>query len=169
MADSFRAKSSIATIPPPPRATGNAEVDARALTEWTNNFYTAAVIESGLLDPEYQASGSDEVDYSKLPDPTATTIARAQQVANTAIRRSASGFFTISDTNSQATVEFDAPLEDENYHVTASPTAFTGSPAVGAFSIAAVSKSASGIGVALAAAPGAGTSVTFDFIVLKTL
>jgi hypothetical protein len=73
-----------AVIPPPPRATGDAAVDSAAMIQWAWQFFTATVVESGLLDPAYQADPGT-FDPNNLPDPTNTSIARAQNTANKAI------------------------------------------------------------------------------------
>lgn len=165
----FEARSSQAIIPPPPRFTGDQESDYRALIQWAHSFYEAGVVESGLFDPEYQASGAEEIDYSALPDPQATTIARAQAVANASITRLISGSFTVSDADTSASVTFSDELSSAEYKAIASPSAFDGSPAANAFSVASINKATTGAAFTLVAAPGAGHSVTFDYLILITL
>lgn len=77
--------ASTTVVPSPPRATGDPAVDIRNLIEWVNAFYRATVVESGLLDPSFQQGEPPTFDPDNLPDPTSTSISRAQQTANAAI------------------------------------------------------------------------------------
>jgi hypothetical protein len=74
-----------AVVPTPPRATGDPQVDAMAMIQWAWDFYRSTVIESGLLDPAFQANAG-QFNPNALPDPANTTIAKAQDTANHAIR-----------------------------------------------------------------------------------
>jgi hypothetical protein len=74
-----------AIVPPPPRMTGNAEVDMYSLVNWMWDFYSATVIETGLLNPTTQSTAASW-DPNNLPNPSSTTIASAQQTANLAWR-----------------------------------------------------------------------------------
>lgn len=78
------AQNDNAIVPPPPRAsTGDPAMDVRILLDWLWNFYQATVLESGLLDPTYQATAAP-FDPNNLPDPTNSSIATAQDTANRA-------------------------------------------------------------------------------------
>lgn len=70
-------------IPTPPRLTGDAATDIGLLHQWATDFYQAAVVEAKLLDPSHQATAGT-FDANNLPDPTSTSIAKAQDVANRA-------------------------------------------------------------------------------------
>lgn len=76
-------------IPPPPRldmdAGDLASVAAAVemLHKHISTFHQAAVGESRLLDPSHQADAGT-FDADNLPDPTDTSIAKAQDVANRA-------------------------------------------------------------------------------------
>lgn len=72
-------------VPQPPRLSGDAQADLISLNNWMWQFYQATVVESGLLDPSYQATASPTFDPNNLPDPADTSVARAQQTANAAI------------------------------------------------------------------------------------
>lgn len=74
----------------PPRPTAQSAEDTeaifndlRALHEWAQKFYEQAVVEAKLLDPSHQADAGT-FDAANLPDPTDTSIAKAQDVANRA-------------------------------------------------------------------------------------
>jgi len=77
-------KKSQTVVPTPPRLTGDAPQDVKLLQKWLQDFYNAAVVQSGLLDPNYQANAGT-FDPDNLPDPTDSTIAKAQDTANRAI------------------------------------------------------------------------------------
>lgn len=70
-------------IPPPPRPTGDTAADLVELYEWAQSLYEAAVIEAKLLDPAHQANAGT-FDANALTDPTAASIATAQDTANRA-------------------------------------------------------------------------------------
>ncbi len=55
-----------------------------ALNTWVWEFFQSTVVQSGLLDPSYQFGTPPTFDPNNLPDPTDTSISRAQQTANEA-------------------------------------------------------------------------------------
>ncbi len=73
-----------AIVPPPPRPTGDPATDVQMLLDWLWTFYQATVVESGLLDPAFQANAGT-FNANNLPDPSNTSIARSQDTANRAI------------------------------------------------------------------------------------
>jgi hypothetical protein len=75
---------SATVVKPPPRYTGDPQVDGKALFDWMWEFFQATVVQSGLLDPKYQSTAGT-FDSDNLPDPADTSIARAQDTANHAI------------------------------------------------------------------------------------
>jgi len=171
MAETFVAKQSTRTPPPPPRLTGNFDVDIIALRDWFAAFVEVAVVETGLLDPSYQASGGANIDLDALPDPEATTIARAQATANaiqTAYKSQfplPSGRFTISGVSDTAEVDFAAPLAFGDFDVIITPRTYEGAPTVDAFIVIQVVTNASGFSVVVNDAPGAGAAVTYSYLV----
>lgn len=155
--------------PPPPRLTGQAEVDLIGLREWNSQFYQISVIETGLLDPAYQSQGVT-IDLDNLPDPTLTTIARAQATANAVFAALSpavhqSGRFTISDADDEAVVTIDPPLPDDGYRVLLTVSTSTGGALIDAFTVIQVSRSRDAFAVVVAAAPGAGKTITYDYLV----
>jgi hypothetical protein len=161
--------------PPPPRATGEPEVDMRGLMQWAYDFYEKGVTGGYFLN-DLEESQSGDFDPSTLPDPATSTIARAQQTANEAytlaaqarqIALAAQGVFgtiTVSDANATADVTFSSAVSNTNYIVTFTPViSKTGSPASGAFQITELAKTTTKFTITLAAAPGAGTSVTYQY------
>lgn len=157
--------------PPPPRITGDAEVDLAALRDWFQQFYQVAVIETGLLDPTFQGS-SPPIDLDALPNPEFATIAQAQATANTVYRNLSLGVFqrgefTISGTNDSATINLREGLPDDqdDYGVIITPIDFDGSPNSNAFTVTRVTRAPDAFALLLLAAPGAGHSVTFNYLV----
>jgi len=73
-------------IPTPPRWTDDHKTDLELIKRYIEDQHRAAVRESKLLDPSYQATPATLVPTA-LPDPTATSIANAQNVANAAYRK----------------------------------------------------------------------------------
>jgi hypothetical protein len=71
---------------PPPRFTGKPEEDWPVLMKWIEDFYRYAVLESRLLDGTYQTKAAPIVP-TKLPDPSSTSLANAQAVANAAYKK----------------------------------------------------------------------------------
>lgn len=171
-------------IQPPPRLTGDPASDIKSLSDWYWAFYKGAVLESGLLDPAFQATAEPVFDPNNLPNPAATSIAKAQQTANEAyqIARTAiatanaaiakaellTQTFTLSNTSNQISVTFAAPRTDTNYTVLVMASDFSGAPVAEAFLVTRVAKTTLGFVITFDAAPGAGNSVTYDITVLPT-
>jgi hypothetical protein len=174
----FEARSSVVVIPTPPRFTGQWEQDVKALQDWQQRFYIATVQESGLLDPSYQASGGEGIEADNLPDPTATTIARAQATANLAVtmvealgelwgsRIIKTGNFTVENTSDLASVVFDVDLGHTDYRIMHAVETYAGAPSLDAFRVIAITKGTGGFTAEVTAAPGAGTSVTFAYTIV---
>lgn len=170
MADEF--KKATQTPPEPPRFVAAWEIDMPALRDWLTEFYIVTVVQSGLLDPVYQQVVG-QISFDSLPDPEATTIARAQATANEAWRELErfknvvfGGSATISGTDTTASVAFDFELASTDYSVTVTPTNGSGSPSVDAFRIIVVTKGVGGLGFGVTGAPGVGNSVTYDYQVI---
>ncbi len=75
-------------IPTPPRLTGDPTTDVQLLHGWINDFYRAAVLESKLLDPAFQANAGT-FNPNDLPSPANSSIAKAQDTANRAYQLAA--------------------------------------------------------------------------------
>jgi len=74
-----------AVVPPPPRLTGDPATDVLAINKWASDFFNSTVVESGLLDPAYQANPGT-FDQNNLHDPVNSSIAKSQDTANRAIQ-----------------------------------------------------------------------------------
>lgn len=158
--------------PKPPRLTGDYKADVVSLNNWLWAFFSTTVLESGLLDPAFQ-SNAGIFDPAHLPDPSATSIAKAQDTANHAyagVTRAAlfEGNATLADPNNVLTFTLATPMPNANYHVIPVPAGFTGSPGASAFIPISITKTAASFTITFAAAPGGGNTVTFDLIVLPS-
>ena len=174
------------TVPRPPRATGQPDVDAGNMVNWAWDVFRVFELENAFLKAVDQ-SVSGEFDPSSLPDPASTTLAQAQDVANNAYvlanvaRATAdyaatvlgesgeSGEATVSETSATADFTFAAAQPDSNYQAVATPVSKSGSPAADAYIVETMSKSTTKVTLNVRGAPGAGTSVTFDVAVRRNL
>lgn|SRR5574337_1081518 len=73
------------------------------------------------------------------------------------------GSFTISESNTSAEITGFVAQSNNAYRVTATAESYVGSPPDGAFIIKSVVKETGKFTVTLAAAPGSGNSVTFNW------
>jgi hypothetical protein len=161
--------------PPPPRATGNAEADNKALLQWAYDFYQKGVAGGYFLSQANQFDPGT-FDPSQLPDPASATVASAQNTANQAYARSSQalsratqaggviGQVVISEAGTTAVVSFAQALANTGYIVTFSPViAETGTPDPGAYQPLKLAKTTTGFTLTLTAAPGVGNSVTYQY------
>lgn len=165
------------TPPPPPRTTGDPQADFIALSQWTGDFFKAAVLENGFVQSNGQFDPGD-FDPSTLPDPASATIGGAQQTANQAYSLAANakaiaqkfraaGTVTISDAATTGDFTFPTAEADTSYFVSVTPSAKAGSPAPDSNVIESLTKATSKVTLTLTAAPGVGTSRTFDVLVFR--
>lgn len=163
-------------LAPPPRRTGNVETDVAAQTQWLQSVYNTLQLENELVTQAEQLLAGD-FDPTSLPDPASATIATAQQTANQAyaigatalalIQEQDNGTVTVSGTDTTGAVVFTEAQADADYRLALTPTAETGSPLAAARDITTIAKTATGFTVTVDTAPGAGTSVTFDFLLMR--
>lgn len=79
-----------------------------------------------------------------------------------------SGTVSVVDAASTGTVTFNVPEFDTNYKLTVVPVTITGGATAGASRIRSISKATGGFTVTVETAPGAGTSVDFDWTISRT-
>jgi hypothetical protein len=162
------------SIPAPPRATGDGNVDLPALSLYVHDLFRIFVLE-GLL-----AGDAPVVSSTELPDPASTTLAQAQQTANQAFVLAEqsvalhehyieSGTLTIADPATTAVFTFAEEQPDTNYFVQATGSAFGGTPLADAFIPVGIAKTTTGFTLTIAVAPGAGDSVTFDVTAFRNV
>lgn len=167
----------ISQPPPPPRLTGTPERDVAILLSWINDFYRVVVREGYFLQTAEQFD-ADGIDGDLVVDPATASIATAQNTANEAYilagaaktqadRTDAgllSGTVTISDTATTGVVTLAEALADTAFHAILVPSASTGTPAAGSRDVVTIVNATTGFTVTLGAAPGAGNSVTFNWL-----
>jgi hypothetical protein len=77
------------------------------------------------------------------------------------------GSVAISGAESSAAIAFAAPEPDENYFVTATSVSATGNPSAGARIVYVTGKSSNGFEVCVHEAPGEGSAVQVDWILVR--
>ena len=165
------------TIPnplePPPRSTGDAQQDYPLIIDWMYRVYHVVQQSVSFINSQL----SQNTVLTELPDPDTATIASAQQTANEAYSLAAAqksridgfigGEFTISDTDVASSISFDEDQEDVDYRIMIGAKSVSGSPAANSFIVKTKTYTVSGFDVTLYAAPGAGTSVTFEWQLIR--
>lgn len=182
-----KTKAGVALPPPPPRTTGDKDKDFALILNWMNDFYKAIVVQK-LFVTAAEQSNTTIFDPSTLPDPATSTIAKAQNTANEAYalasnaktiastandrsKKWAQGSFTISGTTSSVVVNFGTAQaqDDDKYQILASAVSFTGSPVLDALVVISTTKTKDSFTIAVNQAPGAGNSVTFNWVLVRGL
>lgn len=156
----------------PPRLTGDLQRDVVALNEYIWTFYRDVV-----RDNEYATTAAVQDLEANKVDPANATAATAQQTANTALAVAnqnkatlddqQAGSFTVNEGNTTADVTFSNPQPDTSYFVVCSVSGISGAPATNSRIINGITKTTTGFTATLLAAPGVGTSVTFDWVVMR--
>jgi hypothetical protein len=77
------------------------------------------------------------------------------------------GTVTIADANTTGTFTFGTSEDDAGYDVLPGAPTQTGGPAAGASTILGIAKLGASFTITVSAAPGAGKSVTFPFIIVR--
>lgn len=161
-------------LPQPPRMGRDQQSDQRALIDWTWKFFQALAVDNEVLVRATEYADPGVFDSANLPTPTGTTVAQAQLTANNAYLLAAlifgnlrAGSLTIADANTTGTVTFATAMADTTYRVVAMRTGVVGSPAASSDAVASVTKTAAGFTLTVKAAPGAGTSVSFDWVAIR--
>ena len=181
------AETVIVTPAPPPRLSGNPEQDQVALNQWLWDFYNAQKSVNDALSgaAAFDASAFDPGD---LPDPATSNVAQAQDTANQAYILAASaksdaaaalaaavaitedwvaGQITVSGTDTTAVHTFATAQDDTSYLVHLTCIGTTGAPAVDAVIITDIAKATDDFTITVNAAPGAGKTSIFDFLVYR--
>lgn len=172
----------MASIPPPPRMTGDPAFDSASVIEYLHSLYRAFVLE-GLL-----AGDAPTVEGGNLPDPASTSLATAQQTANQAFAKATAaqtaadeaqeaadaaqasaalavpeaGTVTIADAATTGELVFSEAQPDTGYRVSHTCTGTSGAPVLEATLIVGVTKATDKVTITVNTAPTAGKSVTFD-------
>jgi hypothetical protein len=162
-------------LEPPPRTTGNAQLDFPILMDWIWRAYS--VIQQSVAYINAQVSSGGGLDINDLPDPATATISSAQQTANEAFALAdeqrdridgfVSGTFTIADADDNASVTFDTDQPDDDYRVIVQALNSVGTPDPQAYTVTSKSYLETGFSVTILAAPGSGTSITFEWQLIR--
>lgn len=125
----------------PPRTTGNAQMDFPMIIDWMFKAYQVI---------------NASVTY---------VINIANNIASSII----TGTVQISETNSSGSVAFTTAQPDTNYVILLQARTVSGAPATGAYTISSKTYTTTGFSFNLLAAPGAGTSITFDWQLVRNI
>jgi len=167
-----------ATLEPPPRTSGNSQQDFPLVVDWMWKAYQ--IINQAVTYISSQVDGNDEISLTNLPDPATSTIAVAQQTANAAYNYAnnlankieaglVKGTVTVSDANTTGAVTFSDAQTDTEYVILIQAKSVSGSPASGAYTISLKTYNTTGFSFSILTAPGVGTSVTFDWQLVRDI
>lgn len=137
------------TLENPPRSTGNPQQDIPLLVDWF--FRACQVINQAVTYVGEQVEalgGTDDTLGSRLDGFVDGTV-------------------TVAETATGATVTLDTAQADTDYTIFIQAQSSSGAAAAGAFAIASKTYGTGGFSFTLVAAPGAGTSVTFDWRLIR--
>lgn len=162
------------TLEPPPRSTGNATQDFPILIDWFWRAYQVIVEAVNFINSQI---GEVDLDVAALPDPETATVSSAQSTANLAyaladqnadrLAGMISGEVVVDNANTGATVNFTEAQIDDDYRVIIQAKATSGAPASDAYLIATKTYSTASFSFTLVAAPGVGTSITFEWQLMR--
>lgn len=184
-------QSVVITPSPPPRVTGNPATDIVALVQWAWDFYNSQRLTNANISGAANFD-PDDFDPGSLPDPASSNVAQAQTTANQAYTLAAAnagdvntaeaaidaleainatrvvGQLTVNETDTTATHSFATAQTDTNYYVQCTCIGVTGSPTVDAVVITDITKATGSFTITVNAAPGAGNTTIFDFLVYRS-
>ena len=170
--------------PPPPRSTGDPQKDLPLLIDWMWRFYSSVVVAQYYLTTSSQQLDTGTFDPSTLPDPATSTIPKAQLTANNAyIAAEAAkteadklanwnmGTVQFSDATTAMTVTFASTISmaDTNFEVFLTVSGISGTPATNSLFPIGITKTTTGFTATIAAAPGTGNSVTYNYLVVRNI
>ena len=139
----------------PPRSTGDLNQDFPVLLDW---FYSTYQVIVSLI--AYTTAIKDE-----LVDANTSGVAALQEVSTTMV----SGTATVSNTDTGSTVTFDVEQKDTDYVIMIQAKSITGSPLTASLVVSSKTYGTETFSFTVADAPGAGTSVTFDWQLIRVL
>lgn len=171
--------------PPPPRIVATAQTDPNliSLSQWFDDFYKAAVIEGFFLNVVEEGT-ENPTPPGELPDPASTTLATAQKTANDAyllaqaaqatatsannrVKDWQRGSVTVSDAATTGTITFAPAQTNTNYMILIQVKSTSGAPPLDATLVIAKTYNQNDCVFTLNAAPGAGKSVTFEWVMIR--
>jgi hypothetical protein len=97
-----------------------------------------------------------------------STLINTNGISSTSVdAKNLTGQVTISGTDVNAVETFAVAETDTDYNIIASSSSITGGPNNGAYVVQTIDKTTTNFTISVTAAPGAGTSVTFDWILVR--
>lgn len=163
-------------VPPPPRLDPDPRKAVAQIARYIEDLHQQII--NGEILQASQQSVVETVDVGSLPNPATSTVATAQQTANDAYQAAVAaqvlangivlrtGSIVVSGASTTGTTALDPPVAAATYIALLQTRAFSGSPAAGARTVTLVTKAVAQLDIAVSAAPGVGTSVTFDFVLI---
>lgn len=184
------------TLENPPRSTGRPELDFPILVDYIYKAYQVIVQAVNYINAQVQENPNLNVNDLPDPTNTTlaqaqTTANLAYALADQAdgkadildprvdtaetdidnLQARVNGFitdtFTVTDGFTGATVTFGTAQVDDQYTIHLQPKSFTSTPAQGAFIISSKTYNATDFSVTLYQAPGVGTSVTYEWRLIR--
>lgn len=140
------------TLVPPPRSTGNMQQDFPIIVDWTYRAYLAISAAIALITQD-------------IPD--ITGLQKEADALKSINDGQISGTAVVSDPNNVVTITWATPQVDTDYRVIVQAISSTGTPALGSFVIVAKAYTTTTFSFTLAAAPGAASSVTFEYQLIR--
>ncbi len=132
----------------PPRTTGNAQQDFPIIIDWMWKAYQIINASVSYITTQVENIGNIE---NKIKDSLI------------------SGTVTVSGTNSSGAVDFSTAQADTNYVIILQVKTVSGTPATGAYTISSKNYTTAGFTFTILAAPGVGTSITFEWQLVRTI
>lgn len=159
-------------LQPPPRLKGKPEEDIVALNEWVWGLFRSLEYEGEFaLTTAVAALEADKI------DPAQATAATAQETANTALtlaqgndtelNAQEAGVASIAEVATTVVVTLLTAQTDTSYYVAMEVSAITGAPAADAYVVTGIAKTTTEFTVTVKAAPGAGTSIIRDWVLMR--
>ncbi len=156
--------------PPPPRYNGDFEAYAPQLVQYLYDLRNA----NAAYFAQAGTDATSSFDPSTLPDPASTSLGQAQTTANSAYILAAQantsaeaavravGSITISELATTAVLTFTEAESDTLYNIHVTQTSQSGAPSSGSANVITITKTVDDVTIEIGAAPGAGTSRTFN-------
>lgn len=141
------------SIARPPRTDGMSPLEATdTVTRWLFDVYQAIYSGQYTADEAY-ARGDEAYELAAT--------------ANDRTKKWEAGTNTISDAAASVTVPLNEAQSDANYKILVTVCGYSGAPAANSRIVKSITNSADSFQVEMVAAPGAGTSITFNWLLVR--
>lgn len=142
------------TLIEPPRSTGDVQQDYPLMLDWFYSAYQNIV----------QAVAYMKAVREELVDINTAAIATNDALLAAQVK----GSVTVSNTSTGETVTFDDEQADADYIIIMQAISISGAPAAASLVISSKTYATTGFSFTVAQAPGAGTSVTYEWQIMRT-